>query len=401
MTRKTRQQKSGSSPLLGIVTVILLVVAAVISQLTGVDIIGTLTGAPTATPIPPTAIADVAGPADLETLTVNKGFGATKDFWQIYFNAAPVSQNRADYNNGVEMPLVAAIGVVRATLDIAAFEWNNPALTQAVLDAHARGVAVRMVADNEHTIEDPDTTIDQLVDAGIPIVYDQKSALMHNKFMIMDRSTVWTGSMNYTINDVYRNNNHMIALRSRRAAEAYLAEFNEMFELREFSRTRSTVNDVSFSQDGAPVQIMFAPEGDIVETLVATLGAAQSSIRFMAFSFTLEEVADTLLERAQDDVNVEGVFELIGADTSSSRLRVLKCAGLDARVDGNPYRLHHKVFIIDDQTVVFGSFNFSNSAAGTNDENLLIVSDPDLAAQFVAEYNRVKLRATAPQIACR
>jgi len=193
MSRKTRQQKSSRSPLLGLVTVILLAIAAVISQLTGVDIIGTLTGAPTWTPLPPTAIADIPGPSELQTLTVSKGFGATKAFWQVYFNAAPVSQNRADYNNGVEMPLAAAIGTVRTTLAIAAFEWNSPALTQAVLDAHARGVAVRMVADNEHTIEDPDTMLDQLVNAGIPVVYDQKSALMHNKFMIMDGSTVWVG----------------------------------------------------------------------------------------------------------------------------------------------------------------------------------------------------------------
>ena len=121
----------------------------------------------------------------------------------------------------------------------------------------------------------------------------------------------------------------------------------------------------------------------------------------MAFSFTLEEVSGALLERAEDGVNVEGVFEMIGSDTASSRLRQLRCAGLDARIDGNPYRLHHKVFIIDDTTVIFGSFNFSASASDTNDENMVIISDPDLAGQFVAEYNRVKQRATAPQIACR
>lgn len=401
MTPKTRQQKSGNSPLLAVITVVLLAVAAIISQITGVDIIGTLTGAPTATPLPPTAIPDVAGPAQLQVLTVNKGFGATKSFWQVYFNAAPVSQNRADYNNGAEMPLVAAIGTVQSTLDIAAFEWNSPALTEAVLAAHQRGVVVRMVADNEHTIEDSDTTIDQLVEAGIPIVYDQKSALMHNKFMIMDRSTVWTGSMNYTINDIYRNNNHMVALRSRRAAEVYQAEFDEMFIQREFSRKRAPVVEGDFTQDGTPIRIMFAPEGNIVPTLAELLSTAQSSIKFMAFSFTLEPLANVLLERAADDVVVEGVFETIGADTTASRLRQLRCAGLDARVDGNPYRLHHKVFIIDDTTVVFGSFNFSNSAADTNDENLVIISDRDFAAQFNAEYLRVKQRATAPQITCR
>lgn len=402
MTRKTRDQKSTStSPVIAVLTLVLLVVAAIISQVTGVDVLGTLTGAPTWTPPPPTAIADVAGPAELQTLTVNKGYGATKSFWQIYFNAAPVSQNRADYNNGIEMPLVAAIGAVRGTLDIAAFEWNNPALTQAVLDAHTRGVTVRMVADNEHTIEDPDSTIDILADAGIPIVYDQKTSLMHNKFMIMDGSTVWTGSMNYTQNDIYRNNNHIIALRSRRAAEVYQAEFDEMFILREFSRKRSAVQDGNFTQDGAPVRIIFAPEGPAIPAIIETIATARTSIKFMTFSFTLTDVADAMLERAANGVEVEGVFELIGADTAASRLRTLRCAGLDARIDGNPYRLHHKVIIIDNETVISGSFNFSNNAANSNDENMIIITDRDLAAQFTAEYERIKQRATAPNITCQ
>ncbi|GIK29606.1 MAG: phospholipase [Chloroflexi bacterium] len=402
MTRRTRQQKSSSrTPQIGLLTLVLLVAAAVISQLTGVDILGTLTGAPTWTPLPPTAIADIPGPATLETLEVQKGFGARKDFWQVYFNAAPVSSNSADYNNGAEMPLVAAIGQVQATLDIAAFEWNSPALTEAVIAAHNRGVRVRMVADNEHTIEDSDTTITALVNAGIPIVYDQKSSLMHNKFMILDGSTVWTGSMNYTQNGIYRNNNNMVALRLRRAAETYTAEFEEMFINREFSRKTSPVMDAAFTADSTPVQILFAPEGNIIPVLVETLNAAESSIKFMAFSFTLTELSDVILQRAEDGVKVEGVFETIGSDTSFSQMTPLRCAGLDIRIDGNPYRLHHKVFIIDDEIVVFGSFNFSSSAANTNDENIVLIGDADLAAQFVAEFERVQARAQQPTVNCR
>ncbi|OQY81449.1 MAG: hypothetical protein B6D42_11210 [Anaerolineae bacterium UTCFX5] len=72
------------------------------------------------------------------------------------------------------------------------------------------------------------------------------------------------------------------------------------------------------------------------------------------------------------------------------------------RIDGNPYRLHHKVvFIIDDEIVVFGSFNFSSSAANTNDENIVLIGDADLAAQFVAEFERVQARAQQPTVNCR
>ncbi|MFP4321814.1 MAG: phospholipase D-like domain-containing protein, partial [Anaerolineales bacterium] len=49
--------------------------------------------------------------------------------------------------------------------------------------------------------------------------------------------------------------------------------------------------------------------------------------------------------------------------------------------------MHHKVFIIDDEIVVLGSFNFSNSARDNNNENLLIVHDPAIASAFISEFN--------------
>ena len=63
--------------------------------------------------------------------------------------------------------------------------------------------------------------------------------------------------------------------------------------------------------------------------------------------------------------------------------------------DGNPYLMHHKVIIIDGNTVIFGSFNFSNNADKDNDENLLIVDDAGLAQAFEAEFQRVRDTALA------
>jgi phosphatidylserine/phosphatidylglycerophosphate/cardiolipin synthase-like enzyme len=58
--------------------------------------------------------------------------------------------------------------------------------------------------------------------------------------------------------------------------------------------------------------------------------------------------------------------------------------------------MHHKVFIVDGQTVIFGSFNFSQNAEEENDENLLIVDDPTLAQAFIAEFDRVYAQAKNP-----
>ena len=58
--------------------------------------------------------------------------------------------------------------------------------------------------------------------------------------------------------------------------------------------------------------------------------------------------------------------------------------------------MHHKVFVLDGTTVIFGSFNFSANADRDNDENCLIVDDPGLAGAFAGEFERVLAAARNP-----
>jgi phosphatidylserine/phosphatidylglycerophosphate/cardiolipin synthase-like enzyme len=64
--------------------------------------------------------------------------------------------------------------------------------------------------------------------------------------------------------------------------------------------------------------------------------------------------------------------------------------------DGNPYILHHKVIIIDEETVVLGSFNFSANADESNDENVLIIDYAPIAQEYTAEFQRVYQQALNP-----
>ncbi len=391
-TKKSQKANPIANFLRALVTGILIFLAIVISQITGIDILGVIG---VTTPLPPTPIQVTvpSNPASVTTIPVGQGFGAAKGFWQVYFTN-PTSGTT--FTNGINIPLVQAIDGVRATLDIAAFEWNDPALTQAVVNAKRRGVQVRMVADNEHTLDDDNSTISQLANAGIPIVYDQRSAFMHNKFMLMDGAVVWTGSMNYTLNDIFRNNNNLLMLRSRQAVETYQAEFNEMFEQQQFGPRSPAGNTGNFLHEGVPIMIFFGPENQVMPAIINEVQAARSTIRFMAFSFTHDDLGSAMLNRARQGIQVEGVFELRGSETQYSELRAMFCAGLDVRQDGNGFTMHHKVVIIDNTTVITGSFNFSDNAVTSNDENLVIIKDPDLVSQYIAEYERVKSRATRP-----
>ncbi len=330
-------------------------------------------------------------PRSYEIADFNFGRGYLGDSWQVYFNQPDGSAQRADYHGGIDQALVAALDAARDTIDIAAFELNSDPIADALLEAHHRGVALRIVTDDEHGLADADDPqLPELRAAGIPLVDDARSGLMHNKFVILDGQTVWTGSWNFTVNGAYRNNNNVLVMQSAPIAAAYQAEFDEMFLRGEFGTRSSDDGIIHVDFAGGQAQILFAAEGDEITTLSAEIARAEQSIRFMTFVFSLEELAAAMLERMDThDVTLKGVFEDRNSTAAWSQLPALHCAGADLRQDGNRYVMHHKVIIIDDDTVITGSFNFSNNAARSNDENIVIIRHPTIAALYLEEWRQI------------
>ena len=289
---------------------------------------------------------------------------------------------------GPDAAVAEAIDAARVSVDAALYDLNLWSIRDALLRAHRRGVQVRIVAESDH-LDRPE--FQELQKAGIPIVGDGRRALMHDKFIVIDRYEVWTGSMNFTLNGAYRNNNNLVRLVSRQLAEDYTTEFEEMFLQHQFgANSPANTPYVEVTLDGIAVEVYFSPEDHPRVHLLPVLESAQESIYFMAFNLTDDDLARLLIAKARQGVKVEGVFDERQAKTSTGNdyLR-LKEAGLPVFLDANPYAMHHKVFIVDGETVVFGSYNFTHSAESRNDENLVIVHDPLLAAQFMEEFQRV------------
>jgi phosphatidylserine/phosphatidylglycerophosphate/cardiolipin synthase-like enzyme len=107
-------------------------------------------------------------------------------------------------------------------------------------------------------------------------------------------------------------------------------------------------------------------------------------------------MGQAMLDRKRAGVELQGVFETTGSNTPFSEYTKMKQAGVDVYQDGNPYVMHHKVILLDDHVTIFGSFNFSDNADKDNDENLLIVDDPEFTARFEQEYQRVLATAKNP-----
>jgi len=313
------------------------------------------------------------------------------DWYSVYFTD-PDDPKSQSLRGGPDRDLADAIGAARASVDIAVQQLDLWSVRDALIDAHRRGVSVRMVTESDYLDTEE---IQQLVDSGIPVLGDRREGLMHDKFVVIDRYEVWTGSMNYTVSEGYRNNNNLIRIRSTKIAEDYSAEFTEMFDLDQFGPgSPSNTPYPAFTVNGTSLEVYFSPDDGVADRLERLIGDARESIYFMAFSFTSDELAQAILDRASAGVTVAGVMEAsqyqsnFGTDYDKFRR-----AGLDVRLDGNRRNMHHKVIIIDQHTVITGSYNFTFSAENQNDENLIVIYSPEIAALFLKEFQKVFLQA--------
>ena len=197
--------------------------------------------------------------------------------------------------------------------------------------------------------------------------------------------------MNFTVSGTYRSDNNLIRIRSAEMAENYLVEFEEMFTEGQFG-PNSPANSPrpQLTVSGAQVEVYFSPDDGTMERVIELVKGAQDSVRFMALSFTDDDLAAAIIEKAGSGLNVTGVLEKSQAlSNRAGEFDNLLGNGIDVRLDGNPASMHHKVIIIDDRVVVTGSYNFSNSAKTRNDENTLIIHNPEIAAQYMEEFERV------------
>ena len=340
----------------------------------------------TRTPPPQPDLTSTPG-TELTPIDLAVGYGVRGSWFELYFTD-PTNPLSSQATGGVDGPLVDAIDAARLSIDAAAYSLTLNSVRFALINAHNRGVTVRVVMESENMDRsDPQA----LIEAGIPIVGDNSAGLMHDKFMVIDRSEVWLGSMNFTDSGAYEDNNNLIRIHSTEVAEDYSVEFKEMFEDHKFGpNVVAQTPNPTVTLDGTRVDIYFSPDDGVLNALATVLSSAEESIYFLAFSFTSNDLGTIVRDKADAGLTVAGVMdaEQIKSNKGTEYDPFLQ-AGIEVRSDGIPGQMHHKVFIIDGKIVVLGSYNFSQSAEERNDENLIIVYSEQIAGEFLKELVRV------------
>ncbi len=277
-----------------------------------------------------------------------------------------------------------------------------------------------------------------LQQSGIPMMDDtadgsKGSGLMHHKFMVIDQQVVLTGSANWSLSGVHGdfaepesrgNANTLLVIQSPQVAAIFNNEFDLMwgdgpgqkpdsyFGLQKPQRSPQTL-----ALGSSQITIQFSPLSETqpwrqsTNGLISqTLAQARQSIDLALFVFSDQGIANGLAPVVKAGINLSVLvdpsfiyrsyseaLDLLGVATPDHRCRFeannypwpqgISTVGIPALAPGD--KLHHKFALIDNLTVIVGSHNWSAAANHNNDENLLIIRNPTIAAHFRREMERL------------
>lgn len=260
------------------------------------------------------------------------------------------------------------------------------------------------------------------------------SGLMHHKFMVVDSRSVIISTANFTMSGIHGdmldhntrgNANSMLKINSPSVAKTFTKEFFEMWGSKsnnsgaKFGLGKTYRAPVKASVRNSKLLMQFSPTprrlaySKSVNGLIAkTLSKAKSEILMSLFVFSDQKIANTLRETKDknDRLKIELLIERKFATRNYSELldlwglqirdercnfeyrnfpwsKPLKTAGVPHLAEGD--LLHHKFAVIDEETVIVGSQNWSDSANHTNDENVLIIKDSHIAKLYKKEFKRL------------
>lgn len=278
--------------------------------------------------------------------------------------------------------------------------------------------------------------VELLLQAGVPLIDDRAdgsagSGLMHHKFMVIDRRVVVTGSTNFSPSCVHGdpedprtrgNVNHLLRFESPALAAVFAGEFGRLWgdgpggaPDSRFGLGKASGPPQRVQVGDTTVEVLFAPHArqdphQGLAWLASQLATVQRSLDLSLFVFSAQNLANALAALPQRGVAVRlladpgfasrpfsEVLDVLGVSRTDGDClleadnrvwtRPLEGVGTPRLVGGD--KLHHKFAVIDNRTVITGSFNWSPSAAHQNDEVLMVIHSPQLAAHFTREMDRL------------
>lgn len=345
--------------------------------------------------------------------TKKKNLSKLKDDSTIkfyYIRARDYSLPSKETRTEAGQALVNIINNAEKTVDFAFYGLTEqPEVLNALINAQKRGVKVRGILDmnvygrNDYTgtsvsiSKFPAGTIktDLANDLAKKAKIDNKQIeyngkfqghIMHNKFCIVDNKTVWTGTVNISGTGIGGfNENIAVLINSKNVADIYTKEMNEMFDNERFHEAKKEIyTDSPFLVGNIEVDVYFSPSQHALdEGIIPEIRNAKNNIYISMFLISNYQVVKELMNAKSRGVDVKLIVEANHAQQRYSLHEKLRQYGIPVKVENWPGKMHAKLAVIDEKTIIAGSTNWTKAGFMYNDENLLIFRNAADSAKYL------------------
>lgn len=293
----------------------------------------------------------------------------------------------------ISKALLECVNKAQASIEFATFGIEGQKeIINALLNAENQDVKVKWVTDLEpngkniykNTLETMQILKNVMTDFG-----EDASALMHNKFFIFDGKTVFAGSANLSNTDLSGfNANVFLKINSEPVATVFEQEFEQMYSGLFHKKKNKILNktNIHLANDNV-VSVYFSPKDCIISTIIVPLiNDAREYVYMPIFFLTDESVAQSLIDAKYRGVEVRVIIDAVAASNNYSKHKKLRAAKIPVKTEDWAGKMHQKSLIIDDETVVIGSMNFSKSGDAQNDENCVVIKNAPALAKKYKQY---------------
>ena len=277
-----------------------------------------------------------------------------------------------------------------SSVDIAIYGYENvPSVTLALENARKRGVKIRFVYDETSDPKGNFYHSNNLISAISNKYKSDKystdsSKIMHNKFVIFDDKKVFTGSMNFSKTGFSGYDaNDILIINSPEVAKLYKAEFEQMLGGK-FHKSKSKHEcSNKFIVDNSELEVYFSPQDKSSARVIELINSAKKYIYIPVFLITHTDISNALVTAHKRGIDVKIILDGNSSNTRNSKHVLLRNSGIPLKFENYAGKLHSKTMIIDDEYVIMGSMNFSNSGVNKNDENMLVIYNSEFAKSYV------------------
>jgi cardiolipin synthase len=196
--------------------------------------------------------------------------------------------------------------------------------------------------------------------------------IMHQKILVTDQSRVWIGSANMTTQSFRVHGNLVVGFHSKELAEMMYEKGKSMIK----TGLKKPITHRNFEINEQQVEMWFLPEEqNAILRIQKLIQSAQKTIQVAMFTWTRFDLAEDLIEAHKRGVIVEVALDRSSANGASQKVaNLLTLEGIPVMLNSGDGLLHHKMMIVDDETLLVGSANWTKAAFEKNNDCFVVIS---------------------------